>query len=65
MATDPLRGVDALEQHALGLRRAFPDLSIEATAPALVRGEHICVPWRALGTHRRDLARCCRPPSAS
>jgi hypothetical protein len=56
IATLPLRGVDALEQHALGLRRAFPDLTIEATAPPLVRGEHICIPWRALGTHRRDLA---------
>ena len=55
MATEPLRGVDALEHHALGLRQAFPDLSIEATAPPLVRGEHICIPWRALGTHRRDL----------
>jgi len=50
-----LRGVDALERHAQALRGAFPDLRIEATAPPLGRGEHICMPWRALGTHRGDL----------
>ena len=55
VATQPLRGVDALERHALLLRGAFPDLTVEATAPPLVRGEHVCIPWRALGTHREDL----------
>ena len=35
VAPDPLRGVDALERHALGLRQAFPDLHMEATAPPL------------------------------
>ena len=55
VAVDLLRGVDALDLHAAGVRRAFPDLVVEATAPALSRGEHICVPWRALGTHRGDL----------
>ena len=38
-----------------GLRQAFPDLRVEATAPPLFRGAHACVPWRALGTHRGDL----------
>jgi SnoaL-like polyketide cyclase len=55
VAVDPLRGVDALDRHATGLRRAFPDLRIEATAPPLARAVHVCVPWRALGTHRGDL----------
>jgi hypothetical protein len=55
VAPDPVRGVDALERHALGLRRAFPDLRIEPTAPPLARNDHVCVPWRALGTHRADL----------
>jgi predicted ester cyclase len=55
VATEPLRGIDALERHALALRRAFPDLRIEATAPALVRAGHACFAWRATGTHRGDL----------
>ena len=55
VAVDLLRGVEALDDHATGLRRAFPDLRLEATAPPLVRGAHACVPWRALGTHRSDI----------
>jgi predicted ester cyclase len=55
VAVDPLRGVDALDRHAVALRGAFPDLRVEATAPPLGRGEHVCVPWRALGTHRGDI----------
>jgi hypothetical protein len=55
VANDLLRGVDALDRHALALRDAFPDLRIEITAPALYRGDHACLPWRALGTHRGDL----------
>ena len=55
VAADPLRGVDALDRHAADLRGAFPDLVVEATAPPLSRGEHVCIPWRATGTHRADL----------
>lgn len=55
VATDPLRGVEALDRHALSLRTAFPDLRVEATAPPLGRGEHACLPWRVVGTHRGDL----------
>jgi hypothetical protein len=54
VATAPLRGVEALERHALALRNAFPDLAIEATAPPLERDGHVCIPWRALGTHSAD-----------
>jgi predicted ester cyclase len=56
VAVDPLRRVEALDRHAATLRAAFPDLRVEATAPPLSRGEHVCVPWRALGTHRGDIA---------
>jgi hypothetical protein len=52
VAVELLRGVDALDAHAVAVRAAFPDLRIEATAPPLGRGEHACLPWRVLGTHR-------------
>jgi predicted ester cyclase len=52
----PLEGVDALEGHARRLHAAFPDVRVERTAPALVRGDHACVPWRLLGTQRGELA---------
>ena len=55
VAVDLLRGVDALDDHALAVRNAFPDLKVEATSPPLFRGAHACVPWRALGTHRGDI----------
>jgi steroid delta-isomerase-like uncharacterized protein len=55
IAVQPLRGAEALDLHAAQLRGAFPDLRVEATAPALARGEHVCVPWRVLGTHRGDI----------
>jgi len=56
VAVDLLSGVEALDRHAAGLRGAFPDLRIEATAPPLFRGANACVPWRALGTHRGDIS---------
>ena len=34
IAVDPLRGVEALDLHAATVRGAFPDLRVEATAPA-------------------------------
>jgi hypothetical protein len=55
VAVDLLRGVEALDAHADRLRQAFPDLTVEATAPPLFRGDHACVPWRALGTHHGDI----------
>jgi steroid delta-isomerase-like uncharacterized protein len=56
VALDPLRGLEALERHAASVRSAFPDLRVERTAPALGRGDNVCVPWRALGTHRGEVA---------
>ncbi len=55
VAVDLLRGVEALDDHAAGLRESFPDLRVEAPSPPLARGTHACVPWRALGTHRGDI----------
>jgi hypothetical protein len=55
VAVEPLRGVEALDRHAAGLRAAFPDLRIEPTAPPLLRESHACIPWRAAGTHRGEL----------
>ncbi len=55
VAVDLLRRVEALDRHAATLRGAFPDLRVEATAPPLSRGGHVCVPWRATGTHRGDI----------
>ena len=50
-ATDPLRGIDALTEHAAGLRQAFPDLRVEQTARMLADGDFACIPWRAAGTN--------------
>jgi hypothetical protein len=54
IAVQPLEGVDALDAHAAALRGALPDLRLEATSPALGRGEHAVLPWRLLATHRGD-----------
>jgi steroid delta-isomerase-like uncharacterized protein len=56
VAVAPLAGVDALESHAEALRAGFPDLRLEPTSPCLERGDHAVLPWRALGSHRADLA---------
>ena len=55
VAVNPLRGFAELDRHAAVLRGAFPDLRVEGTAPPLSRGDHLCIPWRAVGTHRGDL----------
>ena len=56
VAAEPLHGVDLLEAHGAALRSALPDLRVEATSPVLSRADHVCVPWRVLGTHRGDVA---------
>jgi steroid delta-isomerase-like uncharacterized protein len=54
VAVEPLAGVEALRSHAAAVRHAFPDLRVELSSPPLGRGDHACVPWRALGTHKGD-----------
>ena len=55
VAVQPLRGVDALETHALALRSALPDLRVEPSSPSLGSGAHACLPWRLAGTHKGDV----------
>ena len=56
IAHDPLRGLDALEQHAARLREALPDLRVERSGQMLAHGDYACVPWRAAGTHKNGTA---------
>ncbi len=56
VAIEPLTGVDELEAHAALLRAGFPDLRIEPSGANLGDDVHACIPWRALGTHRGELA---------
>jgi steroid delta-isomerase-like uncharacterized protein len=57
----PLEGVEALEAYAKKLREAFPDIRVEAAGESLGTDALACLTWRALGTHRGDLAGL--PPS--
>jgi steroid delta-isomerase-like uncharacterized protein len=52
LAKEPLRGVDAVAQHAARLREAVPDLRMERTGQMLTGGAFVCIPWRAAGTHK-------------
>jgi steroid delta-isomerase-like uncharacterized protein len=52
LASDPLRGLDALEAHAERLRAAVPDLRLERVGRTLAEGAFACIPWRAAGTHK-------------
>ena len=61
VAVVPLHGVEALEDHAKKLRDAFPDIRVEAAGESLGTARHACLTWRALGTHRGELAGL--PPS--
>jgi steroid delta-isomerase-like uncharacterized protein len=56
LAAQPLIGLVELEAHATRLREAFPDVRVERTAPALMRGDHACIPWKLAGTNRGPLA---------
>ena len=55
IASEPLAGPAALDDHALLLRRAIPDLSIERASAALGDDRHACVPWRLIGRHDGEL----------
>jgi steroid delta-isomerase-like uncharacterized protein len=61
VALVPLQGIDALEAHAKNLREAFPDIRVEAAGESIGSAELACLTWRALGTHRGELAGL--PPS--
>ncbi len=38
------------------MRDVFPDLRLERTGPRIGDSRYACVPWRAAGTHRGQLA---------
>jgi steroid delta-isomerase-like uncharacterized protein len=56
LAKEPLRGIEAVEQHAATVREAFPDLRIERVGRLLADGPYACVPWRVAGTHKNGTA---------
>jgi steroid delta-isomerase-like uncharacterized protein len=56
IALVPLEGLDALEGHAKAMRTAFPDVRVEASGESLGNERIACLTWRALGTHRGELA---------
>ena len=56
VAVVPLAGLDALEAHAKTLRDAFPDIRVESSGDSVGTDTIACLTWRALGTHRGDLA---------
>ena len=53
---EPFTGLGALEEHARSLREAFPDFRVERTGPRVGDEHYACLPWRAVGTHRGQLA---------
>ncbi len=55
IAVEPLTGPDALDRHALTLRKAVPDLSVERASAALGDGRNACIPWRLTGSHTGEL----------
>jgi steroid delta-isomerase-like uncharacterized protein len=56
VAREPLEGIDALEGHAALLRGAFPDVRVEPSGAPLGDGSFACIPWRAVATHKGELA---------
>jgi steroid delta-isomerase-like uncharacterized protein len=56
VAVVPLNGLEALETYASALRAAFPDIRVEPSGDSIGDGSLACLTWRALGTHRGELA---------
>lgn len=61
IAAIPLEGVDSLEEYATTMRAAFPDVRLESAGENIGNERLACLTWRALGTHRGELAGL--PPS--
>jgi steroid delta-isomerase-like uncharacterized protein len=55
LAPEPLEGLAALAGHARRAHAAFPDMRIEPSGPAVVEGDHACLPWRFVGTNKGDM----------
>jgi steroid delta-isomerase-like uncharacterized protein len=52
---EPLEGLTAIAGHAAQLRSALPDLRVEPGGAAVIDGDHACVPWRLVGTHKGEV----------
>src|SRR4051812_17917543 len=53
----PLRGLEALADHATRLWQAAPDARVNSTGARLAQGAFVCAPCRVLGTHTGALGR--------
>lgn len=56
LLAEPADGLAAVARHAAAIRGALPDLRIEPVATAVADTTRACLPWRALGTHRGEVA---------
>jgi steroid delta-isomerase-like uncharacterized protein len=53
---EPVSGIAALEAHARSVHGVFPDIRVERTGPRVGDERYACIPWRAAGTHRGQIA---------
>lgn len=51
LTREPLKGLDALADHAARLWQAAPDARVNSTGSRLASGAFACAPCRLLGTH--------------
>jgi hypothetical protein len=57
LTPSPLKGLDALADHAARLWQAAPDARVNSTGRRLENGAFACAPCRILGTHTGALGR--------
>ena len=55
LTSEPLEGLDLLQNHAARLWAAFPDARVERTGDRLTDGHFVAAPCKVLGTHRAPL----------
>jgi steroid delta-isomerase-like uncharacterized protein len=55
LTSEPLEGLDLLQNHAARLWAAFPDARVERTGDRLTDGRFVAAPCKLLGTHRAAL----------
>ncbi len=55
LSSEPLEGLDLLQNHASRLWAAFPDVRMERTGERLTNEQFVAAPCKLLGTHRAPL----------
>ena len=55
LTSEPLEGLDLLQNHAARLWGAFPDARVERTGDRLTDGHFVAAPCKLLATHRAAL----------